>query len=129
MALKADEARAIANKFEEAATAVDAYLDDQYRKIDRSEYEFLNESFKTLQRAATFLTGVAVDLTIAGLTDPVSDLTSIIERAKDKIKTLETVGRVISFVAGLTDLAASIMAKNPSAVVNSVTNLNKLLRG
>jgi hypothetical protein len=53
----------------------------------------------------------------------------VIDNAKDQIKKAETIGMVIRFVAGLADLGAGIMAKDPNAIVTSITNLNALITG
>lgn len=128
MSLTAEQARAIADAFLEAGNAVDEYLDTNFNQISRPEYEFLSESFKTLMRVSTFATTVAVGLAIDSMQDPATELKNVIEQTKEKIKKMQSVGRVISFVAGLADLAAGIMAKNPKAIVASVTNLGKLIK-
>ncbi len=127
MSITAEQARTIADVFLEASKSVDEYLDENFNKIDRPEYEFLNESFKTLMRVATFATTVAVDLSIDALEDPVTELKTVIERTKEKIRVLQNIGRVIRLVAGLTDLAGGIMARDPRAIVTSLTNLNEQL--
>lgn len=128
MALTPAEARTIADAFLEAAKVVDKYLDDNFRKIRRAEYEFLNESCQTLWRVSTFATTVAVGLAIDALKNPATELKNVIEQTNKKIKAQQTVGRVIRFVAGLADLAAGIMAKDPNAIVASVTNLGNLIK-
>ena len=127
MALTKDDARAIADAFLEAAEVVDGYLDRNFDSISRAEYEFLNESFKTLSRVASFATTEAVGLAIADMDDPAAQLKTVIAQTKDKIKTLQTVGLTIRFVAGLVDLGAGIMAKDPKAIFNSAKNLGKLV--
>lgn len=127
MALNANEARDIADAFLEAANVVDAYLDENFDNISRAEYEFLNESFKTLARVATFATTLAVGLAIDDMADPATELKGVITKAKDKIKTLQTVGQTIRFVAGLADLGAGIMAKDPKAIFKSAKNLGELI--
>ncbi len=127
MALTKDDARAIADAFLEAAEVVDGYLDRNFDNISRAEYEFLNESFKTLARVASFATTEAVGLAIADMDDPAAQLKTVIAQTKDKIKTLQTVGLTIRFVAGLVDLGAGIMAKDPKAIFNSAKNLGKLV--
>jgi hypothetical protein len=125
--LTADEARAIADAFLKAAKAVDEYLDRSSRKISREKYDFLYETFNTLQRVSTFATTAAVGLAIDGLTDPVTVLKNVTEQAKEKIKVLEAVDTVISLATGLADLGASIIAKDPNAIVASVINLQKII--
>ena len=127
MSLTTEQAREIADAFLEAGDAVDEYLDANFNQISRAEYEFLNESFKTLMRVSTFATTAAVGLAIDAMQDPATELKNVIEQTKQKIEKMQAVGRVIRFVAGLTDLAAGIMAKDPKAVVASVTNLGKLI--
>ena len=128
MRLTPEQARAIADAFLEASTVVDTYLDANFNKISRPQYEFLNESFKTLLRVATFATTEAVGLSIEDMKDPANELKTIIEQTKEKIKKLRNVGRVIRFVAGLADLAAGIIARDPKAIVASVTNLGSQIK-
>jgi hypothetical protein len=127
MALTPDEAREIADRFLLAAQAVDEYLDTNYQKISRAQYEFINESFKTLLRVSTIATTIAVGLAIDALQQPAVKLKNVIEQTKEQIKILEAVGRVINLVAGLTNLAGAIVARDPNAIVTSVSNLYKLL--
>jgi hypothetical protein len=127
MALTAEEARTIADALLEAAQVLDKYLDDNFKQISRAEYEFLNESFQTLMRVATFATTMAVGLTIDAIKEPAAELENVIEQTKDKIRELQTVGGVIRLAAGLADLAAGIMAKDPKAIAGSVGNLGKLV--
>ena len=126
MALTVDQARAIADAFLDAANGVDEYLKANYQKISRGEYEFLYESAMTLLRVSTWATTAAVGLAIDAMTDPATKLKNVIDEAKEKIKELQDVDRVIRFVAGLADLGAAIMAKDPNAIVTAVTNLDKL---
>jgi hypothetical protein len=125
MALTEGEARTIADALLEAAQVLDKYLDDNFKQISRAEYEFLNESFQTLMRVSTFATTVAVGLTIDAIKEPAAELENVIEQTKDKIRELQAVGGVISLAAGLADLAAGIMAKDPKAIAASVGNLGK----
>ena len=127
MSLTAEQARTVAEAFLEASKVVDEYLDANFNQISRPEYEFLNESFKTLLRVSTFATTMAVGLSIDALENPATELKNVIEKTKEKIERIQEVGRVIRFVAGLADLSASIMAKDPNAIVASITNLNKLI--
>jgi hypothetical protein len=125
MALTAEEARTIADALLDASQVLDKYLDDNFKQISRAEYEFLNESFKTLLRVSTFATTTAVGLTIDAIKEPAAELKNVIEQTKDKIRELQTVGGVIRLAAGLADLAAGIMAKDPKAIGASVGNLGQ----
>ncbi len=127
MALTKKEARIIADALVDAAEGIDRYLDDHFQEIDRPEYEFLNESFKTILRVAGFCTTAAVGLAIDALDNPAAELQGVIDRAKKKIKDLKEVDLVIRLVAGLADLAAGIMAKDPDHIVAAVTALGKRL--
>ena len=128
MDLTKEEARAIAEALREAAEAVDTYLDANFKQISRAEYEFLNESFKTLLRVSNFATTVAVGLAISAIKEPATALKDVIQQTKERIKELQTIGLVISLVANLADLAAGIMAKDPKAIAASVTNLSNKIK-
>ena len=127
MSITKSDARKIAKALGNAAQAIDDYLDENFRTLAREEYEFLNESFKTIQRTSSFVTTVAVGLAIKDLQDPVTEMQGVIDQAKEKIQNLKNVGRVIRFVASLVDLAAGIMAKDPNAIAGSVNNIVKLI--
>lgn len=123
MPFSADDARAVADDLFEAAKSIDAYLDANWGTMSRAEYEALNESQKTLLRLASFTTTAAVGLALDELQDPVRSLRSVITTGKDRIGTLQTVGQIIQVAAGLADLAAGIMGRNPGAIVKSARNL------
>ncbi|MBU2713552.1 hypothetical protein [Zooshikella harenae] len=127
MAISANQARALTDDFLDAAQAIDSYLEEHFNCISRSEYECLNESFKTLMRISTFTTTVAVDLAIDSLSTPIAELNRIIQQAKEKIRTLNRVSEIIQLASALTDLAAGFVAKKPSAIASSAKNLTKLL--
>jgi hypothetical protein len=127
MALTKEEVRAIADALLEAAEKVDAYLDANFQKISREEYDSVNESFKTLVRKSVLVTTEAVGLAIDDLANPANELKVVIDEVKKEITKLQTIGLIISLVAGLADLAASIVARNPDAIIASVINLkNKI---
>ena len=123
MSLNKEQARAIADAFLEAAQSIDTYLDNNFNNITRAEYEYLYESFKTLLRASSFTTTVAVGLAIEESADSTKQLKSVIAQAKQKIEVLQKVGQVIRLTAALADLAAGIMAKDPGAVASSAKNI------
>ncbi len=127
MALTKKEARIIADALLDAAEGIDQYLDDHFQEINRPEYAFLNESFKTILRVANFSTTAAVGLAMDALDNPATELKNAIDRAQKTIKDLKDVDLVIRLVAGLADLAAGIMAKDPDHIVNAVTALGKRL--
>jgi hypothetical protein len=129
MAITPDEARTIANAFLDAAKVVDKYQRDNCGKISHEEYESLNKSFNTLVTVSAKATTEAVGLAIDAMADPLTEIKNVIDNAKDQIKKAETIGMVIRFVAGLADLGAGIMAKDPNAIVTSITNLNALITG
>lgn len=124
MSIHKEQARAIADEFLGAAQAVDAYLDKNFNNITRAEYEYLYESFKTLLRASSFATTVAVGLAIDESVASLKPLESVISQAKQAIEKLHKIGQVIRLTASLTDLAAGIVAKDPKAVISSAKNIN-----
>ena len=127
MPLTTEQARQIADAFLDAAHALDAYLDQQFNAIERAEYEFLSESFRTLLRVSAFATTTAVGLSITSMEQPAGTLTGVIQDAKQKIGALQTVGQVIQIAAALGDLGAGIMAKNAKSVLTSVGALKAVL--
>ncbi len=124
MPLNNVQAREIADALLEAAQTIDTYLDNNFNKITRAEYEYLYESFKTLLRTSSFATSLAVDLAIEESADPAKQLKFVIAQARQKIEVLHKVGQVIRLTAALADLAAGIMAKDPKAVISSTKNIS-----
>jgi hypothetical protein len=128
MSLTVEQAREIADAFMEAGEAIDEYLNANFNNISRPEYEFLNESVKTLLRVATFATTEAVGLAIDEINDSATDLKTIIGETKEKIENIQKVGLTIRLVAGLADIAAGIIAKDAGAVASSAKNLHQLIK-
>lgn len=125
--LTEEEAYAIAKAFGEAAEVVNGSLHANYQTMSSKERESLNECFKTLNYVSVFATTWAVGLAIKALANPAAELQNVINEAKQKIKELQAIGRIIRLAAGLADLAAGIMAKDPNAILTSVTNLGNLI--
>jgi len=127
LSITAEQARNIADAFLECSKIIDKYLDNNSNKIDPSEYESINEACKRLTRASAFATTNAVGLAIDTIQNPASELKNVIDQTSKKINMLQNVGKVIDLVAGLTDLAAGIVSRDPGVIVTSVKNLDKLL--
>ncbi|HED33311.1 MAG TPA: hypothetical protein ENJ08_03715 [Gammaproteobacteria bacterium] len=123
MPLNKNQAREIADELLEAAQTIDTYLDDNFNNITRAEYEYLYESFKTLTRTASYTTTIAVGLAIEESSGSINQLKSVITQAKQEIKNLQKIGHIIKLTAALADLAASIMSKDPKAVVSSAKKI------
>lgn len=127
MTLSTDHARDIADRLLAAATAIDGYLDDEWESISRAQYEAMNESGRTLLRVSSFCTTEAVGLSLAEMEESATALTAVVADAKDTIESLTDVRRGIQIAAGLADLAAGIIARDPKSVGKSAKTLRKLL--
>lgn len=128
MALAADDARAVADQFLEAAEAIDSYLDANWGSIARPDYEILSESAKTLLRVSSFMTTVAVGLSIEQMEDDAAELKQVIADAKESLGRLQAVRTVIRVAAGLVDLATAIMARDPGDIFKAAKGLHKLTK-
>lgn len=126
------EARSIAEAFRAAEHSVKCYMDDHYNQekhlISRAEYDSLYEFCQTLLCLSSDATTAAVGLSIEVLAAPADELRGVIEEANEKIKTLQKISSVINCVSALVHLASSIIAKNPGAVVTSITALRNQLK-
>ncbi len=126
------EARSIAEAFRAVEHSVKRYMDDHYnqeeQKISRTEYDSLYEFCQTLLCLSSDATTAAVGLSIEALAAPADELRGVIEEANEKIKTLQKISSVINSVSALVHLASSIIAKNPGAVVTSITTLRNQLK-
>jgi len=125
MTVTKDQAREIAEAFRKSAKVVIKYREDNFQKISPAEYELLHESSNTLLSVSSFITTVAVGLAIDAMENPATELKNVIGLAQEKIKKIQSVGRIIRCVSSLVDLASCIIAKDPAAIVTSVANLNK----
>ena len=128
MALAADDARLVADRFLEAAEAIDTYLDANWGSIARPDYETLSESAKTLLRVSSFMTTVAVGLSIEQMEDDAAELKQVVAEAKESLARLQTIRGVIRVAAGLVDLATAIMARDPGDIFKAAKGLHKLAR-
>ena len=64
MGISVIEAREVSDKLLDAAAEVDAYLDKHWKTISRENYEALAEFQRSLIRAGSILTTVAVGISI-----------------------------------------------------------------
>jgi len=126
MALNADDAKELADRFLEAATAIDKYLDDNWTTIDRADYETMSESAKTLLRVCSFMTTVAVGLSIDQMQDDAAQLKQVTAKAKDSLARLQSVRRAMRVAAGMVDLATAIMSKDPGGIFKAFQGLHEL---
>jgi len=127
MTLTTDHARELADRLLAAATAIDSYLDDEWESITRAQYEAMNESGRTLLRVSSFCTTEAVGLSLTEMEESATALTAVVADAKATIESLTEVRRGIQIAAGLADLAAGIIARDPKSVGKSAKTLRKLL--
>ena len=127
MTLTTDHARNLADQLLQAATAIDGFLDSEWETITRPQYDAMNESGKTLLRVSSFCTTEAVGLSLVEMEETADSLTTVIVDARGSIQALNEARLGIQISAGLADLAAGIIAKNPKAVGKAAKNLRKLL--
>jgi hypothetical protein len=125
--LTKDEAQSIAEAFRAAEQSVKRYMDNNYNqeqhKISRADYDALYEFCQTLLCLSSEATTVAVGLSLDALTAPANELNGIIEEARQQIKTLQNISMVINCVSGLVNLASSLIAREPGAIVTSINKL------
>ena len=128
MTLTTAHARTLADELLHAATAIDAFLDAEWESITRPQYEAMNESGRTLLRVSSFCTTEAVGLSLTEMEETADSLTAVIVDANGTIKSLNEARLGIQISAGLADLAAGIIARNPKSVGKAAKNLRKLLK-
>ncbi len=127
MMLTRDEARALANQLLAAASAIDGYLDRVWQSISRPQYEVMNENAKTLLRVSMFCTTEAVHLSLVEMEESAASLNAVIVDSSQTIESLNEARLGIRIAAGLADLAAGIIARDPKAVGKAAKNLRELL--
>ena len=87
----------------------------------------MNESGKTLLRVSAFCTTEAVGLSLAEMEETAESLTTVVVDARSSIQALDEARLGIRISAGLADLAAGIIARDPKSVGKAAKNLHKLL--
>jgi hypothetical protein len=127
MPLTAHDARILGERFRHAGNTIDSYLDENWRYISRPEYETLSECQRTVLRVASFMTTVAVGLSIDQMANPALELEAVVNDARGKLRSLNNARDAILVAARLADLATGIMAQNAGSVFNAARDLRELL--
>lgn len=89
--------------------------------------DVLRDIESSLIGTAFELNTVAVGLAINELQNPAQELKAVIKAAKNKIVTLNTVGKIINVAAGILDVVFGIVSKDPGMVAKAVKSLGKTI--
>ena len=125
MTITADDARKISDNLLAAVKLIDDYLDANWEKLSRAEYEAIAESQRTILRMSSFIITETVDLSIKQMQDDAGTLKQVTADAQGDLATLNRIGTAIRLVAGLADLATAIVAKDLDAIFKTVKSINE----
>ena len=78
---------------------------------------------KDLLRSSGSMTTTAVGLAIDEMQDDAAELRGVIEDAKDKLETLESVGTAIAIATGLVNLASALLERDAGGVAKAAREL------
>ena len=118
-----DDIRDIADALQECANTIGAYLDESFNNITRAQYDLIFEEQKSLIVASVHVRSIASSITAAQLGVATAEIKSAIEDAQAVLKKLKDVGRIISFVTSLVDVAGGMIAGDPKATIKAVSKL------
>ena len=116
MALTSAEAFTLSQWFRDLSNELARYRTREWNTLSNDQRQKLEEAEWGLLNAANEFTTAAVGLTLDESEASIEKLKDSTERAKGAIKTLQTVGKVITVATSAVGLAAAILSKDPGAI-------------
>lgn len=116
MALTSAEAFALSQWFLNLSTELRNYRTKEWDNLDGEQRQRLKDAAEELLNASSELSTAAVGLILDESETSFNTLKKSSERAKEAIKTLQTVGKVINVATAAVGLAAAILSKDPGAI-------------
>jgi len=123
MALTSAEAFTLSQWFRDLSNELARYRTREWNTLSNDQRQGLEEAEWRLLNAANEFTTAAVGLTLDESEASFEKLKNSTERAKGAIKTLQTVGKVITVATAAVGLAASILSKDVGAIGRNATSL------
>ena len=123
MALTSSEAFDLSRWFGDLSTELEQYCDAQWDHLSSDQRQSLKNAELTLRNTASTLRTRAVGLVLDETEVSFNTLQKSTERAKGAIKTLKTVGKVITVATAAVGLAAAIASKDVGAIGKNAKSL------
>jgi hypothetical protein len=123
MALTSAEAFALSQQFNDLLEELGKFRENQWKHLTDDQRQDLEKAEGDLLKAANELNTTAVGLVLDETEVNVDALNESTERAKGAIKTLKTVGKVITVATAAVGLAAAIASKDVGAIGKNAKSL------
>jgi hypothetical protein len=123
MALTSTETFHLSRWFGDLSTELEQYCDAKWDQMSDDQRKSLKNAELTLRNTASSLRTTAVGLVLDETEVSFNTLQQSTERAKGAIKTLKTVGRVITVATAAVGLAAAIASKDVGAIGKNAKSL------
>lgn len=123
MALTSSEAFNLSRWFGDLSTELEQYCDAKWDQLSNDQRQSLKHAELTLRNTASTLRTTAVGLVLDEAEVSFNTLQKSTDRAKDAIKTLKTVGKVITVATAAVGLAAAIASKDVGAIGKNAKSL------
>ena len=124
MSLTANEARDLARRFHELANALGSYRFDNWNGLKPAERQKLESDEWTLLNQSVDLVNYAIGITLDDAEANLAELAKATGRAKNAIKKIKTVRRVIEIGTAAVVFGAAIISRSPSAIGTALGKLN-----
>lgn len=128
----AKEIEAIADKFSECADATHLRLMAAIKnhEIDRGIAQSISENENLLRQRANRLYLDAAICVVHTLSQPQMNIVDIVDRAKEKISSIQEIKKAIGLITELIALVAAVHAAEPGLIINALktveTNMDTL---
>ena len=125
----ADQAREIAETFAVMSRTMDAYVQNHLAELTPSQFDFFNDVIRQLDDTHDRFIAMAIQETLDALTDDLSQIAAVTERAERALKHLNTVAEITKIAAAVAELGADITTGDYGAIPSALTNLVDVLPG
>ena len=123
MGLTSAEARTLSKWFLDLSTELNKYRNNTWDNLSSEQRQSLKDAMEDLLNASSELATAAVGLTLDESETGFNKLKESSKRAKEAIKTLRTVDKVITVATAAVGLAAAIASKDVGAIGKNAKSL------
>jgi hypothetical protein len=121
--LSADQARDLANQYHDLSVSVGDYRFDHWGDLNVNQRKRLEDLQWTLMNYSSDFTAQAITLTVDDLQNSLTQISSATVKAKNAIKKIALVNKVIVVASSATVLAATILSGNAEGALNAAKDL------
>jgi len=123
MKTTANDALELSKKFRELSVTLGNYRFENWGEFTAGQRQQLEDQEWTLLNYASDLTTMAVGITLDETQTTLSKIHDSITKAKNAVKKLDTIRKVINIAESGNRLAAAIVTKDPSAIAKASATL------